>query len=177
MWREILNPDVFLFILLFGFTLFGWWFGAVHAVGSVIGTLAGAYVAANYNNQITAWLLEQVAFPEGTAHVLTFFLTFFVVNRAVGFVFWLIDRSIDFARFIPFLRSINRIIGAVFGFIEGTLVLGLGIAYLTAFPFGSGVKHFFEGSTLAPWLVDSARVLYPLLPEAWEKVSHIFEKT
>lgn len=177
MWREILNPDVFLFIVLMGFTLFGWWFGAIHAVGSVVGTLAGAYVAANFNTQTTQWLLSQVAFPEGAAHVLTFFLTFFIVNRAVGFIFWIIDRSVDFARFIPFIRSINRIVGGIFGFIEGVLVLGLGIAYLTAFPFGEGVRSFFAESSLAPWLAESARVLYPLLPEAWDKVNHIFEKT
>ncbi len=176
MWKEIFNPDVFLFVVLFGFTMFGWWVGVIHAIGSVVGTVAGAFVATHYNNQITDWVLSKMDFPESTAHVLVFFITFFIVNRLVGLVFWMIDRSVKFARFIPFLKSINRMLGAMFGFVEGVLVLGLGIAYLSAFPFGAGLTQFFEHSTAAPWLVDTAGVLFPLLPEAWEKVEHLFKE-
>ncbi|MEK7647609.1 MAG: CvpA family protein [Patescibacteria group bacterium] len=172
---EVFNPDVFLFLAMLGFTSFGWMAGAIHAVGSVVGTVAGAYVATHYNNGITEWLLTQVNFPVGTAHVLVFFSTFFIVNRLVGMVFWMLDKSLNIMRSIPFLNSINHFLGGLAGFLEGALVLGLGIAYLSAFPFGEGMKHFFEGSTVAPWLVDMAAVLFPLLPEAWEHVEHLFE--
>lgn len=172
---EVFNPDVFLFLAMLAFTSFGWMAGAIHAVGSVVGTVAGAYVATHYNNSITEWLLTQVNFPVGTAHVLVFFSTFFVVNRLVGMVFWMLDKSLNIMRSIPFLNSINHFLGGLAGFLEGALVLGLGIAYLSAFPFGEGMKHFFEGSTVAPWLVDMAAVLFPLLPEAWEHVEHLFE--
>ena len=175
MWKEIFNPDVFLFVMLFGFTMFVWWVGVIHAIGSAVGTIVGAYVATHYNNALTDWVLSQVQFPEGTAHVLVFFITFFLVNRLIGFVFWLIDHSLNFTRFIPFLKSINRMFGAVFGFVEGMLVLGLGLAYLSTFPFGSGFASYFSHSAMAPWLIDSAAVLFPLLPEAWEQVGGLFD--
>lgn len=175
MWREILNPDVLLYVLLLGFTLFGWWFGVIHAVGALIGTIAGAFAAAHYNDQIAAWLVDSFSVPGAMAHVLMFFTVFFVVDRLVGLVFWVIDRSIDFARFVPFIKSLNRFLGACFGFVEGTMVLGLGLAYLTVLPYGQGMREYFTDSSVAPWLIDSARVLYPLLPEAWEKVRHVLE--
>ncbi len=175
MWHHLFNPDVLLYVILFGFALFGWWMGVIHAIGSLVGVVAGAFAASHYNQQATDWFLSHVNFPEGVAHVIVFFLTFFLVNRAVGFVFWIIDKSLDFARFVPFIKSVNRMLGAIFGFVEGVLVLGLGIAYLSAFPFGAGVAEFFADSTVAPWLVDSARLLYPLFPEAWDKVQGLFE--
>lgn len=172
---EVFNPDVFLFLAMLGFTSFGWMAGAIHAVGSVVGTIAGAYVATNYNVPITEWFLTRVNFPVGTAHVLVFFSTFFIVNRIVGLLFWILDASVDVLHTVPFLKSMNHFLGGIAGFLEGALVLGLGIAYLSAFPFGEGVRTFFVHSTVAPWLVDMAAVLFPLLPEAWEHVGHLFQ--
>ncbi len=176
MFHFLTDPDLMLYVALFGFALFGFWMGAIHAVGSLVGVIAGAYAATHYNAQVTEWVLGQMNFPEGMAHIIVFFLTFFIINRIVGLVFWIIDKSLDFARFIPFLKSINRLIGATFGFIEGIMVLGLGLAYMSAFPFGAGITQFFAESTVAPWLVDTARILYPIFPEAWHKVQEVFDK-
>jgi uncharacterized membrane protein required for colicin V production len=67
---------------------------------------------------------------------------------------------------IPFMKFGNRVLGAVLGLIEGSMVVGLVLYFSIRFPFGSVVESFLQGSRVAPILLTISSIIQPLIPEA-----------
>lgn len=161
--------DFFLLIILAGFIWFGFWFGLIHTLGALIGIIVGAYTAGLWYDQLAHWTLFIFGGNINLARVICFIIIFIVANRLVGFVFYLIDKIFKFLSVIPFLKTINRLAGAVLGFIEGILALSL-ILYVTFhYPFWAWLNQAIVNSKIAGYLVGVARILSPLLPEALKK--------
>ena len=75
----------------------------------------------------------------------------------------------------PFLKSINRLSGALLGLVEGVLAVGL-IVYVIAKFAGNAqwLTGSLSASKVAHWLVWASSFLVSLLPEALEKMKSIF---
>lgn len=147
--------------------LFGLWFGIIHTLGALIGTIAGAYVAGHYFAGI-AWLVhDKIGGSLPILKVVSFILIFTLVNRLIGFGFYLVEKLFNVISIIPFLKTINRLAGAVLGLVEGVLVLGLVLHVSGAVPLASWFMEKIIGpSEVAQFLIRIARILVPLLPEA-----------
>lgn len=50
--------DIILIVIVAGFGLFGLWFGLVHTLGSLIGTVFGVYLASRYYGPVAEWLIR-----------------------------------------------------------------------------------------------------------------------
>lgn len=164
--------DLVLLILLGGFVLFGLWFGFIHTLGSLLGIIAGAWVAGHYYTAVADW----GAFMWGGGDwgkVIAFILILILVNRLVGLLFYILDRAFEFITIIPFLSSINRLAGAVLGFLEGAFTLGLILFFLARYPINDWFTGALQSSTIAPWLVGMAQVLAPLLPELLRQLQSV----
>jgi uncharacterized membrane protein required for colicin V production len=157
--------DLTLLILMGGFVLYGLWFGLIHALGSFVGVVAGAFVAGQFYDAVAAGLLWMFGGNVSIARVVVFFVIFVIVNRLVGFGFHLIERAYKILSILPFLSSINRLAGAVLGFLEGSFVLGGVLLLATSLPFGSMIEGALWSSQIAPYLMSVAGILIPLLPE------------
>lgn len=159
--------DVILIIMLGGFVLFGLWFGLIHTLGALLGTIAGAYVAGHYFAGIAGVIADKIGGSLPILKVVCFILIFTVVNRLVGFIFYLVEKMFNVISIIPFLKTINRLAGAVLGLAEGVLVLGLILHVAGAVPLASWFMEKVIGpSEVAQFLIRIARILLPLLPEA-----------
>ena len=132
--------DVVIVCLLFGFTLFGLWSGLLQSIGSIVGTILGAYIAGHYFQPIAAWVIARSDWSENTARIVVFFILFVAVTRIVGALVWFAQK---FVRLIPFGRLANRISGAVLGFIEGLIVLGLFVYLVQKFPLEGSFRSLF----------------------------------
>ena len=86
------------------------------------------------------------------------------INRLVGLVFYIIAKVFGLLSIIPFTKTINRILGALLGFLEGTLVLGLILYFLARFSFSAWFDGVLVASSVARWLLAMANFLSPLLP-------------
>ncbi len=161
--------DFVLLVLLAGFVLFGLWFGLVHTLGAVAGTVVGAYVAGIYYEPAAAWLHSVVGWDQNLIRIIAFLIIFVLVNRLVGLVFYMVERTFRFLKFIPFLSTIDHLTGAILGFIEGALVLGLTLFVATKFPVGP-LASMITASKMAAWLIKTAGVLVPLLPPVIKQV-------
>ncbi len=162
--------DLLLILALFGFIWFGLWFGAIHMLGGLIGTVIGAYVAGHYYSAVMAWLGSMFGLESAWIKLLVFILLFIIVNRLVGFVFYLIDRAFRFISVIPFLKTINRLAGAAFGLLEGILVLGLTLYFASRLALPLLVESAIATSSLAAKLINFAGILVPLLPEVIRQI-------
>ena len=158
--------DVILLIIIAGFGMFGLWFGFIHTLGSLIGTLAGAYIASRYYEPMADWLVGITGWADNTARVFMFIIAFIVINRLVGFGFWIVDKVASILTHLPFIKGLNRFFGLLLGLVEGILTIGLIIYFVERFPLSSWVMERLADSSVAPFTVDVARVLIPLLPDA-----------
>ncbi len=158
--------DVTLLTIIAGFGLFGLWFGLIHTIGSLIGTLLGAFLAGRYYEPMADWLAGVTGWEGNVPEVVMFIVAFIVINRLVGFAFWIIDRMFKVVTILPFMNSLNRILGAIAGVFEGVITLGLILYFIERFPLSEKVMEMMATSVVSPILVTVAGVLLPLLPEA-----------
>ena len=166
--------DVILLIILAGFVFYGLFFGLIKTLGSLVGVIAGAFVASHF--YLTAFNFSENLFfgYNNLGKVISFIVLFTLVNRLVCLIFSILDKTFHFISIIPFLKTINRLAGAIFGFIEGCLVLGLILYVVARYSF---IESLFGGwisnSEMAPFLVKFANVLLPLLPEMLKRLKSL----
>lgn len=158
--------DLALIIIIGGFALFGLWFGLIHTLGSLIGTVLGVYLASRYYGALAEWLIRTTGWGKNFTTVIVFVISFFVINRLVGLAFWLVDRALSIFTRLPFLNGINKILGVAFGFLEGVLVLGIILYIVNKFPLSVGFMESMAASKIAPFCVHTAAILWPLIPDA-----------
>ena len=115
------------------------------------------------------WVKNLFFGHELAGKVITFIVLFTLINRLIGFIFVLLDRTFDLISIIPFLKTINRLAGAALGFIEGGLVLGLALLFISETAFSG----WLAASKVAPFLIGFAKAIMPLLPGLLERVKGV----
>lgn len=166
--------DIVLLVVATGFVLFGIRFGFIHTVGSLVGVVAGAFVATHYGAPLAAWFARLTNFDiQQLGKWVVFLIIFFVVGRLVGFLFWLVDKSLNVLLRLPFLNSINHLLGGILGFFEGSFIIGLSLFYGKQLPVAQIVKLISE-SKLAEYFISISKVLLPLVPEAVKNAQKFF---
>jgi len=164
--------DIILLVILGGFVLSGLWFGFIHTFGSLIGIIAGAWVAGNYFSVVADY--GSFIWGDGDlGAVISFVLILVIVNRLVGLLFYFFDRIFDIISIIPFLTSINRLLGGLAGFLEGMFTIGLVLFFIARYPLGDWVTGQLVSSRLAGWFVDAASFLAPLLPAVLKQLQSV----
>lgn len=158
--------DFAFLVVIGGFALFGLWFGFVHTLGSLVGTVIGAYLASRWYEPMAEWLIGLTGWETNTARVIMFMIAFVIINRLVGFAFWIVDKLLSIVLRLPFINSINRFLGLLLGIAEGMITIGLIIFFIERFPLSEGFMAALAASTIAPGLSALAAILWPLLPDA-----------
>jgi membrane protein required for colicin V production len=165
--------DFILLLLLFGFIWFGFWFGIIRTLGALIGVAVGALIASRYYDVLAPKVIFLFWENMAAARIISFVLIYLVANRLTGFVFYIIDRMFRIVSWLPFLSGINRIGGAILGFVEGSFTLGLILYFMAKFPLGEWLTKALENSNIAPKLIRVAKILLPLLPEALKQLQSL----
>lgn len=165
--------DLALILIVASFGFFGLWFGLIHTLGSLVGTVAGAFLAGMYYEPVANWLIKTTGWEENFSKVLIFIIVFFLINRVVGLVFWIVDKLLSFFTHLPFINGIDRLLGLVFGLLEGAIVLGLIFFFISKFPVGTSFMTWITQSKVVPYLVKIASILWPLLPSALKTIETV----
>jgi len=168
--------DLALLVVLGAFVLYGLWFGLIHALGALVGTIAGAFLAGRLFEPLAHTFLWVFGGNLNLARIVVFFVIFTIANRLVGFGFNLLERAFKVLTILPFLSSINRLAGAIFGFLEGSLVLGGALLLATKFPLSPAFTTALAQSQFAVYLLGVANVIVPLLPELVKQLESALPK-
>ncbi len=158
--------NVILIIIIIGFAMFGLWFGLIHTLGSFIGTIFGAYIASRMYGPIAVWLVHITGWHSNVANVVAFIFLFIIINRIIGLLFWFVDRLTSFFTRMPFLRSLNRLLGIILGTFEGIITVGLIIYFIQKYPLSNQIMSWINTSSIASWTQNMSAFLIPLLPKA-----------
>jgi len=159
--------DISLLIILAAFVFSGLFKGLIRSLGHVVGLIIGAYIASHYYLLFFEWGKNLAAGHENIGKVVAFIVLFIVATRLTDLVFKLIEKFFNLIAIIPGSKYINNLLGAVLGFIEGSLFLGLILYVVSRY----AVLGFFFGdnlntSLIAPFLLKIVRIILPILPEA-----------
>ncbi|MFA5935285.1 MAG: CvpA family protein [Patescibacteria group bacterium] len=153
MW--ILN--LLLVIALLGFVGSGYKDGFVHTAGRLIGAVIGFILARTFS--IAGGAILDVLLPSGWARFIAFVLIFILVTEVVGFLFKLADGAFRVLSIIPFLKTINNVLGAALGVIEGIILVGGSIWVLTNFDLIPSITVALESS----WLAKTILIIFEKL--------------
>lgn len=165
--------DLILAIIIGGFALFGVWFGLIHTLGSLVGTILGVFLASRCYAPMAAWLQNVTGWSDHFSNVLMFILAFLIINRLIGFAFFLVDRLLSIITRLPFINGLNRLLGLIFGLAEGVIVLGIILYFITKFPLSDNFMIALANSTIAPYCIGIASLLWPLVPQALQAAESI----
>jgi len=117
-----MNPiDIVILVILGVFLLKGLLRGLLKEICSLLGLLLGGWLAFSFHAPVGQWLMDSVGVPAqisvGAAFV-TLFLGSIILFGVLGFV---LSRVASLA----FLGGINRVVGGLFGLIQGVALLAL----------------------------------------------------
>ncbi|MCX6784490.1 MAG: CvpA family protein [Candidatus Komeilibacteria bacterium] len=157
--------DLLILIFLGVFVFKGLKLGLIEAVGGIVGIILGIILANHYYPGVAEWLGGFV--KSGlVAGVGAYILVFIVINRLVALAFLVLNKVFDLVAIIPFLKSFNHLLGAIFGFIEGVLILGIAVYLITLLPFGQKLLPSETTSKFIPKLLAVGQMISPYLPDA-----------
>jgi len=164
--------DYVLLAVLAYFALWGFRKGLIRAVGSFVGMVLSVVLASRYFDAVAEWLAPYTGLTNNInlARIVSFILLLVVVNRLVVFGFGILEKMYKSIAVLPLMKLGNRVLGAILGLVEGAIVLGLVIYFISRFPFGSIVESFLDGSVVAPIVLSISSIVLPLVPEAIRQI-------
>ena len=155
--------DLALIVLVLVFVIFGLYFGLIHTLGSLIGALI-AIVGAGY---LLPYVVDWLSAFMNVGPVLTviiFIILFLIISRLIGFAFWIIERTVGVLAKLPFISSLDHLLGGALGFVEGVIVSGVLVhVALTYLPHGAFTAAL-NISTIGNWLLSITGFLIAWMP-------------
>ena len=142
--------DLVLLFTLLVFVGLGAKDGFIHTLGRLIGAIAGFMLAQSWSSWLSSLLAAFM--PIGWARIIAFTIIFGLIIRLSGWVLTVVDNIFKFLTVLPFLKSVDRLLGALVGFAEAIIVLG-GIIYLaTTFKPVASLYALLSASGVAKWI-------------------------
>jgi membrane protein required for colicin V production len=134
--------------------------GLIRVSVSLASVVAGALLAGRFYGRLADNIDFLVAEPQ--LRRLIAFMAIFVGLIVLGQVLGALLKSVSA---LLFLGPLDHLGGAVFGFVQGVLVVELLLFLFTAFPVIGGLPHTLDGSTLAPVFIERIPIFELLLPK------------
>lgn len=157
--------DIVIIVVIAISTFLGLRAGLIKAVLSLAGLIVGVILAGRY--YVT--LSEQLTFisQEDIARVVAFAIILIVVS----IIFMVIARFLKWAVSAIMLGWVNRLGGAIFGFVLGAIFCSALLAIFAKF---LGVGGAITGSGLAAILLDRFPMVLALLPDEFDAIRSFF---
>jgi len=130
-------------------------------------------VAVHFYGAAADW--TGVFFPSsGLWRIIVFIALFTIANRLTALIFSIVDKAFDIISIIPFLKSINRLAGAIFGAAEGLTVTGL-IFFIVENTslLNSWFGARLTSSVVAPYVAAAMKLLVYYFPVFFEKLTSL----
>ncbi|MFD2046268.1 CvpA family protein [Ornithinibacillus salinisoli] len=178
--------DLILLILLFFGFLIGLKRGLILQAVHLIGFIISFIVAATYYDELATQLALWIPYPELPDDSLwgdfiqalplenAFYnaISFAIIFFAVKILLQIIASMLDFVASLPILNSINKLLGAILGFLEIYLILFI-VLYILALTPLSGLQEWINDSSIAMYIVEKTPYLSEKIKSLWSMGSYI----
>ena len=160
---------IFIAIALY-FVFNGYRKGLVKSVGGILGIFVGAYFAGLFYPTVSSFIQGIANFlNQFECDIIGFLIVFIVVNRLFALVVVIVDKIVN----IPIIGFVNRVFGAIFGFLGAALLVGIITIVLANIGSSLGDKNPVLNSKIIPYTDYAVKVIQPFLPSSFESVKDI----
>ena len=168
--------DILILVIAGGYVWGGFWAGLIQSIGGVIGLFLGVIIASRTYESVGNFINPVFGGHEITGYIFAFLLVFMLVTRLVGLAFYFINKMFKFIAIVPGLKLLNNIGGAIFGFIEGALFIGLTLQFISHLPISNNFAELIANSALAGYCLTVAVWLVPLFPGVLKSAENMVDK-
>lgn len=159
--------------VILGFGIVGFSAGLIQGIGSIVGLVVGVVLASRSYQSVGGFLLPLVGGNQIAAAILGFALVLFFTSKAIGLVFYFIDRAFKLVAILPGTVFLNRLGGLTLGLIEGVFVVGVTLNLVVRLPLSEKTLTSIQDSALLTFSMNAARWMISLFPEALEKAQGV----
>ena len=157
--------DLLIVLSVFGYVWGGFWTGLIQSIGGLVGLFLGEIIASRYYEHFSGLVSPLFNGNQIFAKMFAFILIFLIVTRLVGLAFYLVNKIFNFIAIIPGLKFLNRLGGAIFGFLEGGLFVGITLQFMVRLPISAHLAQTVHDSKLATYFLMLTAWLVPLFPK------------
>lgn len=165
--------DIILIVVLAGFVFYGFKSGLIQMLGSLVGLVLGVALASRWLDPFSNWLASSFHWNILVAKLVGFGLLLTLLNRAIGIAFWMVYKIFNILKIIPGVGALNHLGGAIVGFIEGVLTIGITLYLATKFNVSPSWVSTLKASALLPMFTGVAQIVVPLLPGALKSAQSV----
>lgn len=151
--------DIIIIIVILFFAIKGLICGLIKEAAGIVAILAGLFVAINFSEWLSNWILEKGWFDPKYLEIISFTVIFLGVILLVIVMSKMLNKFADAIS----LNWLNKLAGFVFGGIKGALIIG-GICYIA-----ERVIQNFSLTEHQDFLANSK--IYAQLIELFDKIS------
>ncbi len=145
--------DILVWAVLLAFVIKGFMKGLVREVCSLVGLVMGIWAACKYYHSLSEAIRYYIHLP----HSITIIFSFILIFLTIGLLFFFLGNLLTAIFKIALLGGVNRLGGAIFGLIQGALVLCLFLYFGTAKPVPTKLKLYLERSGSARPFITCGR--------------------
>lgn len=121
--------EILVAVVMAAFIANGYRSGTIETLGRAVGAVVGFLVAHAYSG-VLAYAIASFL-PQNWANVVAFIVIFSFIDQLIGKLFALGESVLKILTRLPVLKQINQYLGALFGFLEGVVIIG-GVSWLLA---------------------------------------------
>ncbi len=153
---------------------YGAFFGFVHTIGNLVGSILAILVATRFINPIHDIL--GFIFGAGVfGKIILFIIIFIIITKLVGLVFYLVEKVWGVFKWLPMAGSPDRLLGLVIGFIEGVIVVAVILFFALVYLPEGDIRVAMETSIVSKYLLGVADAFKFMYPTAWSEVQEAQE--
>ena len=161
----MLLVDIFFIVVLGLALLAGLKRGLFKVVGSLLGLIAGAWLASHYYLAAFAWLIQKFSESWLINKIAIFIILFFLISNLTALAFSLVGHILEAITIIPLMKITNRLLDGFLNSAEAALSWSLILFFLSRYlPVGTAIGQQLSHSIIAPYLIMLGKILWPLLP-------------
>lgn len=163
--------DLALIIIILGFIVSGLFKGIIKMTGSIVALFLGIFLASRLYLNFYSFISQHISGSEKVLKIVSFILILLIASKLIELIFSLIEKVFKLAAFIPGSRLINNFLGAAFGLILGSLLLGIIIHFLGHYlDIGGSISNLINNSKIVPLLLSVNKISIVFLPESLKSV-------
>lgn len=135
--------DIAILVVLAAFLLKGVWLGLVHEICFLVGLGGGTFLAVRYHAPLALAFGRWVRLSPEVLGIVCAVLLFLTTLLVCGLLGVMLSRALK----LVFLGGLNRVLGGLFGLVQGMLLLALALYGLSRTDWLNGAR---QGSRLVP---------------------------
>ena len=148
--------DILILVILGVFLLKGVLRGFLREVCSLLGLVLGVLLAFYLHVPLSQWMLDVFGWPSQLCVILSFALIFLLTLLIFAVLGYVLNRFVK----LVLLGGVNRALGAVFGLMQGVVVLALILFALDMAELPRGFRAYYQKSQLTPPFVQLGRTVF-----------------